>query len=54
MKNKEVFQNKISRLESINTATKRAISLNDRAQAFELIEKAEEALSDLQTMLNRE
>lgn len=54
MKNKEVFQNKVTRLESMLNNIGRAVSLNDRQQAFDDIERAKVMLSDLQTMLNRE
>ena len=54
MKNKEVFQNKVSRLESMLNSIGRAVSTNDRQQAYDNIEKAKAMLSDLQTMLNRE
>ena len=54
MKNKHIFQEKITRLESILNATNRAISTNERQQAFDLLEKSKEILMDMQTMLNRE
>ena len=54
MKNKEVFQNKVTRLESMLNNIGRAVSLNDRQQAFDDIERAKVMLNDLQTMLNRE
>lgn len=54
MRNKEIFQNKVTRLESMLNNIKSAISLNDNRQAFDQLEKAKEALGDLQTMLNRE
>ncbi len=54
MRNKEIYQNKITRLESIMNNIDRAISLNDRQQAFDDIERAKTMLGDLQTMLNRE
>lgn len=54
MKNKELFQNKVTRLESMLNLIGRAVSLNDRQQAFDDIERAKAMLSDLQTMLNRE
>ena len=54
MKNKELFQNKVTRLESMLNNIGRAVSLNDRQQAFDDIERAKAMLSDLQTMLNRE
>lgn len=54
MKNKHIFQEKITRLESMLNAIDRAISINERQQAFDLLEKAKETLGDLQTMLNRE
>jgi len=54
MRNKEIFQNKVTRLESMLNNIKSAVSLNDRQQVFDQIEKARETLGDLQTMLNRE
>ena len=54
MKNKEVFQNKVSRLESMLNSIGRAVSTNDRQQAYDDIERAKAMLGDLQTMLNRE
>ena len=54
MRNKELFQNKIAQLESINTGIGRATSINDRDKVFELLERSREVVSDLQTMLNRE
>lgn len=54
MKNKELFQNKVTRLESMLNLIGRAVSLNDRQQAFDDIERAKAMLGDLQTMLNRE
>lgn len=54
MRNKQIFQDKITRLESLANGIGRAVSLNDRTQAFDLVEKSKEILSDLQTMLNRE
>ena len=54
MKNKEIFQNKVTRLESMLNNIGRSVSLNDRQQAFDEIEKAKTMLNDLQTMLNRE
>lgn len=54
MRNKEVYQNKISRLESMMNNIYRAVSSNDRQAAFSQIELSKEMLSDLQTMINRE
>jgi len=54
MRNKEIFQNKVTRLESMMNNIGRAVSLNDRQQAFDDIERAKAMLGDLQTMLNRE
>ena len=54
MKNKELFQNKVTRLESMLNLIGRAVSLNDRQQAFDDIERAKTMLGDLQTRLNRE
>jgi len=54
MRNKEVYQNKVTRLESMMNNIQRAVSTNDRQMAFEQIALAKETLSDLQTMINRE
>ena len=54
MKNKNLFQEKITRLESSLNTINRAISLNDRQEAFNSLERAKELLSDMQSMLNRE
>jgi len=54
MRNKEIFQNKVTRLESIMNNIDRAVSLNDRQQVFDQLERAKTMLGDLQTMLNRE
>jgi len=54
MKNKELFQNKVTRLESMMNNIGSAVSLNNRQQAFDDIERAKTMLKDLQTMLNRE
>lgn len=54
MRNKEIYQNKVTRLESMLNNIDRAVSLNDRNQAFELLKRSKELLSDLQTMINRE
>ena len=54
MRNKEVYQNKVTRLESMMNNIQRAVSTNDRQMAFEQIVLAKETLSDLQTMINRE
>ena len=54
MRNKNLFQEKITRLESAINTTNRAISLNDREQAFSSLDRAKEILSDMQSMLNRE
>ena len=54
MRNKQVYQEKITRLESTLNAIGRAVSLNDREQAFQNIEKSKEILSDMQAMVNRE
>ena len=54
MKNKNLFQEKITRLESSLNTVNRAISLNDRQEAFNSLERAKELLSDMQSMLNRE
>ena len=54
MRNKEIYQNKVTRLESMLNNIKSAVSLNDRIQAFDQLERAKEVLGDLQTMINRE
>ena len=54
MRNKEIYQNKVTRLESMMNNIQRAVSTNDRQMAFEQIVLAKETLSDLQTMINRE
>jgi hypothetical protein len=54
MRNKHVFQEKITRLESILNSINRAISLNDRDQAFSNLDRAKELLADMQSMINRE
>ena len=54
MRNKEIYQNKVTRLESMMNNIHRAISTNDRQTAYEQITLAKETLSDLQTMINRE
>ena len=54
MRNKNIFQEKITRLESMLNGITRSISLNDREQAFSSVERAKEILSDMQSMLNRE
>ena len=54
MKNKNIYQEKITRLESILNVIARGVSTNDQRQALENINNAKEILSDMQTMLNRE
>ena len=54
MRNKNLFQEKITRLESTLNTIGRAVSLNDREQAYEHIEKGKAVLSDMQAMVNRE
>jgi len=54
MKNKELFQQKVTRLESMMNNIHRAINVNDRDAAQRNVEMSKEVLSDLQTMLNRE
>ena len=54
MKNKNIYQEKISRLESTLNTIGRAVALNEREQAYELIEKGKAILSDMQAMVNRE
>ena len=54
MKNKQVYQNKITRLESLLNVIARGVSTNDQRQALENINLAKEVLSDMQSMVNRE
>jgi hypothetical protein len=54
MRNKELFQQKVTRLESMMNSIHRAINVNDRDTAQRNVEVSKELLSDLQTMLNRE
>ena len=54
MRNKELFQEKITRLESMMNNIHRAININDRNAAQRNVELSKEILSDLQTMVNRE
>jgi hypothetical protein len=54
MRNKELFQEKITRLESMMNNIHRAINVNDRDAAQRNVELSKEVLSDLQTMVNRE
>ena len=54
MRNKELFQEKITRLESMMNNIHRAINVNDRDAAYRNLEASKEMLSSLQTMLNRE
>lgn len=54
MRNKNIYQEKITRLESTLNAIGRSVSLNDRDQAYENIEKGKSILSDMQAMVNRE
>jgi hypothetical protein len=54
MRNKELFQEKITRLESMMNNIHRAINVNDRNAAQRNVELSKEVLSDLQTMVNRE
>ena len=54
MRNKQIFQDKITRLESIMNNIQRAVNTNDREALARNIENSKELLGDLQTMLNRE
>ena len=54
MLNKNIYQEKITQLESTLNTIGRSVSLNDREQAYRHIEKAKEILSDMQSMVNRE
>ena len=54
MRNKELFQQKVTRLDSMMNTIHRAINVNDRDAAQRKVEVGKEMLSDLQTMLNRE
>ena len=54
MRNKELFQEKVTRLESMMNNIHRAINVNDRDAAYRNLEASKEMLSSLQTMINRE
>ena len=54
MKNKNIFQEKITRMESMMNIIGRAVSTNEREKAYEVIEQVKSTLGDMQTMLNRE
>ena len=54
MRNKELFQQKVTRIESMMNSIGRSVATNERDQAFDQIEKVKSMLGDLQTMLNRE
>jgi hypothetical protein len=54
MRNKEIYQQKVTRLESLMNAIKRAVNTNDRQEASNALDVSKELLSDLQTMINRE
>ena len=54
MKNKTLFQDKVTKLELELNTISRMVSLNDRQEAFRHITVAKSLLEDMQTMLNRE
>lgn len=54
MRNKEIYQQKVTRLESLMNTIKRAVNTNDRQEANRTLELSKDILSDLQTMINRE
>ena len=54
MRNKNLFQEKITRLESSLNTIGRAVALNDKEQAYGHIERAKSILADMQSMINRE
>lgn len=54
MRNKNLFQEKITRLESTLNSIGRSVATNERDQAYEQIEKGKAILSDMQAMINRE
>jgi uncharacterized protein YutE (UPF0331/DUF86 family) len=54
MRNKQLFQEKITRLESMMNNIQRAVNVNDREAAIRNLELSKQTLSDMQTMINRE
>jgi len=54
MRNKQLFQDKVTRLESMMNNIQRAVNVNDREAAMRNLELSKQVLGDLQTMLNRE
>lgn len=54
MRNKQLFQEKITRLESMMNSIQRAVNVNDREAAIRNLELSKQTLSDMQTMINRE
>ena len=54
MKNKNILQEKITRVESMMNVIGRAVSTNEREKAYEVIDQVKAVLSDMQTMVNRE
>jgi len=54
MKNKALFQDKVTKLELELNTIARMISLNDKQEASRRVDVAKNLLEDMQTMLNRE
>ena len=54
MKNKNLYQEKINRLESQIKKIEYSVATLNRDQAYQDLDKAREILRDMQTMLNRE
>lgn len=54
MKNKELYQEKVNRLESQIKKIEYNVATLNRDQAYVELDKAREILRDMQTMLNRE
>lgn len=54
MKNKNLYQEKVNRLESQVKKIEYSVATLNRDQAYIELDKARELLKDLQTMINRE
>ena len=54
MKNKNLYQEKINRLESQIKKIEHSVATLNRDQAYVELDKAREILRDMQTMINRE
>ena len=54
MKNKNLYQEKINRLESQIKKIEHSVATFNRDQAYVELDKAREILRDMQTMINRE